>query len=179
MRYLGICDLKRLHEIQALNPNLTGLGHIQAGQKIWLPAPEPVPIAQPSSTQAHLIQTPGASSNANVKPSAATAAVRNPAGGDRGAAELPHVAGKVAHAGLPGATSAAGARSYGKVASAGIPSVVKRGAPAKMPVAPVPAAMLPKTADSSNPAEQDTPNCGGVVEMPCPTLQARPTSPPD
>jgi hypothetical protein len=179
VRYLGICDLKRLHEIQALNPNLTDLDHIQAGQKIWLPAPEPAPIAQPSSAQAHLIQTPGASSNANVKPSAATAAIRNPAGGDRGAAELPHVAGKVAHAGLPGATSTAWAGSYGKVASAGIPSVVKRAAPAKMPVVPVPAAMLPKPAGSSNPAEQDTPNCGGTVEMPCPKLQIRPTPPPD
>jgi hypothetical protein len=179
VRYLGICDLKRRHEIQALNPNLTDLDHIQAGQKIWLPAPEPAPIAQPSSAQAHLIQTPAASSNANVKPSAATATIRNPAGGDRGAAESPHVAGKVAHAGLPGATSTAWAGSYGKVASAGIPSVVKRAAPAKMPVVPVPAAMLPKPAGSSNPAEQDTPNCGGTVEMPCPKLQIRPTPPPD
>ena len=55
----------------------------------------------------------------------ATAAVRNPGGGDRGAAELPHVAGKVANAGLPGATSTARAGSYGKVASAGIPGVIK------------------------------------------------------
>ena len=33
VRYLGIWDLKRLHQIQALNPDLTGLDHIQAGQK--------------------------------------------------------------------------------------------------------------------------------------------------
>ena len=89
VRYLGIWDLKRLHEIQALNPNLTDLDHIQAGQKIWLPAPEPAPIAQPSSAQAHLNQAPGASSNAKVMPFAATSAVRNPAGGDRGAAAGP------------------------------------------------------------------------------------------
>lgn len=177
VRYLGIWDLKYLHEIQALNPDLTDLDHLQAGQKIWLPAPEPAPAAQPSSAQAHLNQTPGASSNPNVKPPAATAAAHNPAGGNRGAAESPHVAPRVAHAGLPGAT--AGAGSYGKVAPAGIPGVVKGTARLKMPVAPVPAEMLPKPAGSSNPAEQDTPNCGGVVEMPCPTLQTRPTSPPD
>jgi hypothetical protein len=179
VRYLGICDLKRLHEIQALNPNLTDLDHIQAGQKIWLPAPEPAPIAQPSSAQAHLIQTPGASSNAKVKPTAATVAVRNPAGGDRGAAELPHVAGKVAHAGLPSAIGTARAGSYGKVASAGIPGVVKATARVKIPVAPVPDGILPKSTESSNPAEQDTPNCGGTVEMPCPKLQIRPTPPPE
>jgi type II secretory pathway predicted ATPase ExeA len=179
VRYLGICDLKRRHEIQALNPNLTDLDHIQAGQKIWLPAPEPAPIVQPSSAQAHLNQVPGASSNANVTPSATTAAIRNPAGGNRGAVESPHVAGKVANAGLPSATGTARAGSYGKVASAGIPGVVKATARVKIPVAPVPDGILPKSTESSNPAEQDTPNCGGTVEMPCPKLQIRPTPPPD
>jgi len=179
VRYLGIWDLKRLHEIQALNPNLTDLDHIHAGQKIWLPAPEPAPIAQPSSAQPHPNQTPGATSNANVTPSAATASVRNPAGGKQGAAESPHVAGKVAHAGLPGANGKAGAGNYGKVAPAGIPEAVKGTRPPKIPVAPVPTEMLPKPTESTNPASQDTPNCGGVVEMPCPKLQTRPPSPND
>ena len=177
VRYLGICDLKRLHEIQALNPNLTDLDHIQAGQKLWLPAPEPAPIAQPSTAQAHLSPPPGASSNAIVSPSAATVAVRNPAGGNRGAAESPRAAGKVANTGLPSVT--AGGGSYGKVASAGIPGVVKGTATPKIPVAPVPAEMIPKPTESSNPALQSTPNCGGPSKFPCPKLQTRPTSPPD
>jgi general secretion pathway protein A len=179
VRYLGIWDPKRLHEIQALNPNLTDLDHIQAGQKIWLPAPEPAPMAQPSTAQAHLSPPLGTSSNANITPSATTAAVRDPAGGNRGAAESPHAASKVAHAGLPSVTGTAGGGSYGKVAPAPIPGVVKGTAAAKMPVAPVPAEMLPKPIESSNPAEQGTPNCGGVVEIPCPKLKIRPTSPPD
>jgi hypothetical protein len=177
VRYLGIWDLKRLHEIQALNPNLTNLDHIQAGQKLWLPAPEPAPIAQPSTAQAHLSPPPGASSNANVSPSAATAAVRNPAGGNRGAAESPRAAGKVANTGLPSVTTGGG--SYGKVASAGIPGVVKETATPKIPVAPVPVEMIPKPTESSNPALQSTPNCGGPIEIPCPKLRTRPTSPPD
>jgi hypothetical protein len=179
VRYLGICDLKRLREVQALNPNLTDLDHIQAGRKIWLPAPEPAPMAQPSTAQAHLSPALDASSHAMVTPSATTAAVRDPAGGIRATAESPHAAGKVVHAGLPSVTGTAGAGSYGKVAPAGIPGMVKGTAAAKMPVAPVPAEMLPKTTESSNPAEQDTPNCGGVVEIPCPKLKIRPTSPDD
>ena len=179
VRYLGVCDQKRLHEIQALNPNLTGLDRLHSGQKIWLPAPEPAPMAQPSSAQAHLNPTPGVTSHASVTPSAATAAVRNPAGGIRTTAEPPQAADKVVHAGLPTVTGSAGGASYGKVAPAPIPGVVKGTAAAKMPVAPVPAEMLPKTIESSNPAEQDTPNCGGVVEIPCPKLKTRPSSPLD
>ena len=178
VRYLGIWDLKRLHEIQALNPELTDLDHIQAGQKIWLPAPEPAPIAQPSPAQAHPNQTAGAGTNAGVRASATTASARNPAGGNLGAAESPYDARRVANASLPSVTGGSGAGHYGKVAPAGIPRPSKGTALANMHVAPVPAEMIPKPA-SNNPAEQDTPNCGGAVEVPCPKLKIRPTSPPD
>jgi hypothetical protein len=142
------------------------------------PAREPEPIAQPSTAQAHLSQAPGARSNANVTPSAPTAAARNPVGGNRGAADSTHAASKVAHASLPSVIGTGG-RNYGKVAPADIPGVVKGTRLAKMPVAPVPEEMLPKPIDPNNPAEQDTPNCGGVFEMPCPKLQIRPAPPPN
>ena len=45
VQYLGGYDLQRLHQIQALNPKLTDPDHIEAGQKIWLPGPPPVPVA--------------------------------------------------------------------------------------------------------------------------------------
>ena len=45
VKYLGEFDLMRLHQIQALNPKLTDPDHIEAGQKIWLPGPPPVPVA--------------------------------------------------------------------------------------------------------------------------------------
>jgi LysM repeat protein len=41
LRYLGIWDQRSLYQIQALNPIVTDLDYIQAGQKIWLPAHEP------------------------------------------------------------------------------------------------------------------------------------------
>jgi len=46
VRYLGEFDLKRLHQIQALNPKLIDPDHIETGQKIWLPGPPPVPVAR-------------------------------------------------------------------------------------------------------------------------------------
>lgn len=39
VQYLGVYDLQRLHQIQALNPKLTDPNFILAGQKIWLPGP--------------------------------------------------------------------------------------------------------------------------------------------
>ena len=44
-QYLGGWDLRRLHQIQKLNPKLTDPDHIEVGQKIWLPGPPPVSIA--------------------------------------------------------------------------------------------------------------------------------------
>lgn len=46
VHYLGIWDVKRLHQIQALNPDLTDLDHIEVGQKMWLPAPDPALMAR-------------------------------------------------------------------------------------------------------------------------------------
>ena len=40
VRYLGTWDLKHLHQIRMLNPQLTNIDHIEANQKIWLPAPD-------------------------------------------------------------------------------------------------------------------------------------------
>ena len=50
-RYLGGYDLQRLHQIQALNPKLINPDHIEAGQKIWLPGPPPVPVATNATPQ--------------------------------------------------------------------------------------------------------------------------------
>jgi hypothetical protein len=53
VQYLGGYDLQRLHEIQALNPKLTDPDHIEAGQKIWLPGPPPVPAAKSATPPAN------------------------------------------------------------------------------------------------------------------------------
>lgn len=44
MQYLGGFDLKRLHEIQRLNPRLTNPDHIEVGQKLRFPGPPPVSL---------------------------------------------------------------------------------------------------------------------------------------
>ncbi|MGO8758732.1 MAG: hypothetical protein ACLQG3_11470 [Terracidiphilus sp.] len=192
VRYLGVWDQKRLREIQALNPQLTDLDHLRVGQKIWLPAPEPTPVAQPSTGQGNPSRAAGAGLNASVTPVSTAAAIRNPVGGMRGSAEPPRkVVGStgigngaesglnakersgVTPTGLPTAKGTAGAGSYGKVAPAGIPSAVKGAIPVKTAVAPVPAEMLSRPTLSSNPAEQNMPNCGGITDIPCPTLQVR------
>ena len=154
VRYLSVWDLERLREIQALNPQLTDLEHLQVGQKIWLPAPEPTPVAQPSTAQEHLSRVTGAGFEAKEKS-------------------------KVALAGFPIVSATTWAGSYGKVASAGIPNSVRGAIPAKTAVAPVPAEMLSRPTLSSNPAEESTPNCGGITEIPCPTLHVRTTEHPD
>ena len=45
VEYLGGYDSQRLHQIQALNPDLTDPNHIEVGQKIRLPKPPPVTVA--------------------------------------------------------------------------------------------------------------------------------------
>ena len=57
VKYLGSFNLKRLHQIQALNPKLTDPDHIEVGQKIRLPGPLPAPLvkhASPSPTKRNL-----------------------------------------------------------------------------------------------------------------------------
>ena len=96
---------------------------------------------KPSTAPVHLGQTFGATPNPNATRPATIAAIGNPYGGMQGPAVAPHgvvgsagignglkagsnagVVGKVASAGIPGASGTAANGSYGKVASAGIPA---------------------------------------------------------
>jgi TonB family protein len=97
---------------------------------------------KPSTAPVHLGQTFGVTPNPNATRPATVAAIGNEYGGMRGPAVAPHgvvgstgigngtkfgsnagVVGKVASAGIPGATNATSSGNTGKVASAGIPTV--------------------------------------------------------
>ncbi len=52
VQYLGGFDLKRLHEIQRLNPRLTNPDHIEVGQKIRFPGPPPSSLTNDATPQA-------------------------------------------------------------------------------------------------------------------------------
>jgi TonB family protein len=112
--------------------------------KAALTAAMPAQSAQvkPSTAPVHLGETFGVTPNPNATRPATVAAIGNPYGGNEGPAVAPHgvvgstgignglkagsnagAAGKVASAGIPGATSTAGNGNYGKVASAGIPAM--------------------------------------------------------
>jgi TonB family protein len=97
---------------------------------------------KPSTAPVHLGQTFGVTPNPNATRPATIAAIGNPYGGMRGPAVAPHgvvgstgignglksgsnagVVGKVASAGIPGATGTGPAGNYGKVGSAGIPAM--------------------------------------------------------
>jgi TonB family protein len=99
---------------------------------------------KPSTAPVHLGQTFGVTPNPNATRPATIAAIGNPYGGMNGPAVAPHgvvgstgignglksgsnagYVGKVASAGIPGATGTGGSGSYGKVASAGIPAVTQ------------------------------------------------------
>ncbi len=94
-----------------------------------------------STAAVHLGETFGVTPNANAYKPATVAAIGNPYGGAQGPAVAPHgvvgstgignglksgsnagTVGKVASAGIPGATGTGPASSYGKVGSAGIPA---------------------------------------------------------
>jgi TonB family protein len=96
---------------------------------------------KPSTAPVHLGQTFGVTPNPNATRPATIAAIGNPYGGMSGPAVAPHgvvgstgignglksgsnagMVGKVASAGIPGATGTGPAGSYGKVGSAGIPT---------------------------------------------------------
>ena len=102
---------------------------------------------KPSTAPVHFGQTFGVTPNPNATRPATVAAIGNPYGGMNGPAVAPHgvvgstgignglrsgsnagVIGKVASAGIPGATGTADRGGYagGRVASAGIPAVVQR-----------------------------------------------------
>jgi general secretion pathway protein A len=58
VQYLGGFDLHRLHQIQALNPELTDPDFIETGQKIWLPGPPPVSVANSATPTAKVRELP-------------------------------------------------------------------------------------------------------------------------
>lgn len=112
---------------------------------------------KPSTAAVHLGDTFGATPNPNAMRPATVAAIGNPNGGMQGPAVAPHgvvgstgignglrsgsnagTVGKVASAGIPGATGTASG-GYGKVASAGIPAATAA-APMMQRVAVAPAA---------------------------------------
>ena len=133
------------------------LPDIQAKQQVVTLAPQPkaaltaaMPAQdnsrKPSTKPVHLAQTFGVMPNPNARGPATIAAIGNEYGNSRGAVGAPHgvpgstgigngtkfgsnsgVVGKVASAGIPGATGTAGTGAYsgGKVASAAIPTVTK------------------------------------------------------
>ena len=130
---------------------------IQAKQQVVTLAPQPkaaltaaMPAQdnsqKPSTKPVHYGQTFGVTPNPNATRPATVAAIGNEYGNSRGPAIAPHgvpgstgigngtkfgsnsgVVGKVASAGIPGATGTAGTGAYsgGKVASAGIPTATK------------------------------------------------------
>jgi TonB family protein len=107
-----------------------------------------------STAPVHLGETFGATPNPNAYKPATIAAIGNPYGGMQGPAVAPHgvvgstgignglrsgsnagVVGRVASAGIPGATGTSNT-SYGRVGSAGIPTQVAAAAPIRQTVAP-------------------------------------------
>lgn len=105
-------------------------------------APAQVPQIKPSTAPVHLGETFGVTPNPNATRPATVAAIGNPYGGMNGPAVAPRgvvgstgigngthsgsnagVVGKVASAGIPGATGTSPTATYGKVASAGIPAM--------------------------------------------------------
>jgi TonB family protein len=97
---------------------------------------------KPSTAPVHFGETFGATPNPNATRPATVAAIGNPYGGMQGPAVAPHgvvgstgigngvtagsnagTVGKVASAGIPGATGTATNGSYGRVAAAGMPAV--------------------------------------------------------
>jgi TonB family protein len=113
---------------------------------------------KPSTAPVHLGETFGVTPNPNATRAATVAAIGNPYGGNQGPAVAPHgvvgstgignglksgsnagVVGKVASAGIPGATgTGSGSNSYGnaKVASAGIPQATAPAAVQQVATAP-------------------------------------------
>ncbi|MGA2248913.1 MAG: energy transducer TonB [Verrucomicrobiota bacterium] len=131
---------------------------------ILTPQPKPAMTAampaqdnkvKPSTAPVHLGQTFGVTPNPNATRPATIAAIGNPYGGMNGPAVAPHgvvgstgignglksgsnagMVGRVASAGIPGATGTGGSGSYGKVASAGIPGVTQAAVPQRVVSSP-------------------------------------------
>ncbi len=58
VKYLGDFDLKRLHQIRALNPKLIDPDHILLGQKIRLPGPPAAPVVADTTPTTSLRRVP-------------------------------------------------------------------------------------------------------------------------
>jgi type II secretory pathway predicted ATPase ExeA len=58
VQYLGGFDLKRLHQIQALNSKLTDPDYIEAGQMLRLPGPPPAAVARNATPPAGVRKLP-------------------------------------------------------------------------------------------------------------------------
>jgi len=108
-------------------------------------------MVKPSTAPVHLGETFGATPNPNATRPATVAAIGNPYGGVNGPAVAPHGVvgstglgngtkygssagnlGKVASAGIPGATGSGNTSNYGKVGSAGIPGMTQAAAAPRM-----------------------------------------------
>jgi TonB family protein len=131
---------------------------LQPQPKAALAAAMPAQNSQvkPSTAPVHLGETFGATPNPNATRPATIAAIGNPYGGNQGPAVAPHgvvgstgignglksgsnagVVGRVASAGIPGATGTGTTGSYGHVGSAGIPAVQQVAAVQRPVSAPV------------------------------------------
>jgi len=131
-----------LPEVKAAKPAIVLAPQPKAALTAAMPAQDN--RVKPSTAPVHFGQTFGAIPNPNATRPATIAAIGNPYGGNQGPAIAPHgvvgstgignglksgsnagMVGKVASAGIPGATGtgSGSAGSYGKVASAGIPAV--------------------------------------------------------
>lgn len=108
-------------------------------------------VQKPSTAPVHLGETFGVTPNPNAARPATVAAIGNPYGGMNGPAVAPHgvvgstglgngikygsnagTQGKVASAGIPGATGTGNTTNYGKVATAGIPGMTQVAAAPRM-----------------------------------------------
>src|SRR6185437_9998544 len=144
-----------LPEIKQAKPSIIEAPQPKAALKAAMPAQSAE--VHPSTAPVHLGETFGAKPNPNANRPATIAAIGNPYGGMQGPAVAPHgvvgstgigngtrsgsnagMAGKVASAGIPGATGTANSGTYGKVGSAGIPTATA--APAMRQQAVQPAA---------------------------------------
>jgi TonB family protein len=128
-----------LPEIKQAKPSIVQAPQPKAALRAAMPAQNQE--VHPSTAPVHLGETFGATPNPNANRPATIAAIGNPYGGMQGPAVAPHgvvgstgigngtrsgsnagTAGKVASAGIPGATGTSNSGTYGKVASAGIPT---------------------------------------------------------
>lgn len=144
-----------LPEIKQAKPSIIEAPQPKAALKAAMPAQSAE--VHPSTAPVHLGETFGAKPNPNANRPATIAAIGNPYGGTQGPAVAPHgvvgstgigngtrsgsnagMVGKVASAGIPGATGTGNSGTYGKVASAGIPAATA--APAMRQQAVQPAA---------------------------------------